>query len=122
MATRKTAAPKAATKSAPGRQPKPVAPPAAAVSRGALLDKNRPYGEVWGTHFAKYEQDGKLFDAHGKQVFEPGTEPEAEPVTEAPVAEPAAVVAAVAMAADAGHAEEVDEAALVQLSQGGEGD
>jgi hypothetical protein len=32
------------------------------------LDKSKPYGEVYGVHFARFEQDGKYFDGDGKEL------------------------------------------------------
>ena len=33
------------------------------------LDRNRPFGEIWGGDGgAKYEQDNLLFDASGKEI------------------------------------------------------
>lgn len=55
------------------------------------LDRTKPYGEVWGeAGGAKFEQDGILFDAHGRELKKPVHEvdeaPEA-PTPEAPVPE-----------------------------------
>lgn len=36
------------------------------------LDRNRPYGQVFGDAQYAYEQDGKLFDHQGEEV---GAEP-----------------------------------------------
>lgn len=36
------------------------------------LDRTKPYGEVWGeAGGAKFEQDGILFDAHGRELKKP---------------------------------------------------
>lgn len=32
------------------------------------LDRKRPYGEVYGDHPARFEQDGKLFNAAGQEI------------------------------------------------------
>lgn len=40
-----------------------------AITTG-LLDKDRPYGTIYGESIAVYEQDGLLFDAHGVLIDE----------------------------------------------------
>lgn len=41
------------------------------------LDRNKPYGEVFGAGAARFEQDHVLFDAQGNALTE--AEPTAEP-------------------------------------------
>ena len=78
----------------------------------AVLDRTKPYGEVYGIHHAKYEQDGKLFNAAGKEIVD-----EAEAVVED--AEADVVDAAVAPAAEPAPEEAgtVDEDALAAMSK-----
>ena len=38
------------------------------------LDRSKPFGEVWGDHPARFEQDGKFFNASEDEI-------EVEPVT-----------------------------------------
>ena len=61
----------------------------------AVLDRTKPYGEVYGIHHAKYEQDGKLFNASDREIVDDteavAEEAEVEVIDEAvaPAAEPA---------------------------------
>jgi len=34
----------------------------------ADLNKKKPYGTIYGKHFASYEQDNKYFDHAGKEI------------------------------------------------------
>ena len=40
------------------------------------LDKNLPYGTIYGHEFAAFEQDGKLFDGAGNLANPPDPEPD----------------------------------------------
>ena len=42
------------------------------------LDKNRPYGEIFGGGRLRYEQDGSFFDVHGELVDESAADDSAD--------------------------------------------
>ena len=48
--------------------PKPKPAPKPAPKPVPKLDRSAPYGTVHGGGMAKFEQDGKLFDAKGNLV------------------------------------------------------
>jgi hypothetical protein len=54
-----------------------------------MLDRNRPYGIVYGNAGHAFEQDGKKFDSQGREIrdlpSEPGSEPKKDERTRRPV-------------------------------------
>ncbi len=58
------------------------------------LDKTRPYGTITGLHgTARYEQDGRYFDAQGNDLSEP-EQAQAAPQAPAPIEVPVLVAPA----------------------------
>lgn len=85
---RKQPAAKPASQTGLVNQPTVEVKPAA--KGGAKLDRSKPFGEIWGESGAKFEQNGKLYDAQENECDIDGKPVKAKVEKAEPPAAPAA--------------------------------